>query len=166
MSEETLTSVFVGMRKNILRFASRFFPTEEDADDALQEAFCRLWPKRDELESLPKAEAMVKTAVRNIGIDAYRRHRGFRDVPLEEEAVGEPADSGEDSVEERFRAVERAIAHELTPLQQEIFRRKEYASQGFKEIAAALGMQEAAVRMQLSRARKTIRANYQKYAES
>ena len=73
MSEETLTSTFTLLRRKFLRMASRFFPDEEDANDALQEAFCRLWPKRDEIDSRQEAEAMTAATVRNLGIDAYRR---------------------------------------------------------------------------------------------
>lgn len=40
--QKPLTSAFSEMRAKILRFAARFFPSEEDAEDALQEAFCRL----------------------------------------------------------------------------------------------------------------------------
>ena len=43
MSKETLTSTFTELRKGFLRLAMRFLPSQEDADDALQEAFFRLW---------------------------------------------------------------------------------------------------------------------------
>ena len=42
MSEEHLISIFTHMRKRLRRLAMQFLPDEEDADDALQEAFCRL----------------------------------------------------------------------------------------------------------------------------
>ena len=49
---------------------------------------------------------------------------------------------------------------ELTDLQKLIVRRHEYESVTLEKIAEELGMQPPAVRMQLSRARKTIREHY------
>ena len=61
--------------------------------------------------------------------------------------------------------VEAIISKELTQIQKEIIERKEYNGESFEEIAISLGMQETAVRMQLSRARKKIRECYQKRSE-
>ena len=61
MSEKTVTSAYVTLRSKILRFAARFFPAEEDADDALQEAFCRLWQRHDNINTISEAEALAKT---------------------------------------------------------------------------------------------------------
>ena len=63
-------------------------------------------------------------------------------------------------VEERFRMVESIIVRHLTPQQQAIVRLREFEQQSFSEIAARLSMEEPAVRVQLSRARKKIRECY------
>ena len=56
MSKETLTSTFTELRKGFLRLAMRFLPSQEDADDALQEAFFRLWKQADRISSREEAE--------------------------------------------------------------------------------------------------------------
>ena len=66
-----------------------------------------------------------------------------------------------DEREALFRDVERLIRTRLTPTQQAILRRREYEGASFETIADELSMQPAAVRMQLSRARKIIRECYQ-----
>ena len=55
MSKETLTSTFTELRKGFLRLAMRFLPNKEDADDALQEAFFRLWKHADQIGSREEA---------------------------------------------------------------------------------------------------------------
>ena len=167
MSEEVLTSVYVGLRDKFRRFASRFFPSEEDADDALQEAFCRLWPRRDSVNNPGEAEALVKTTVRNIGIDFYRRSLSTSTVALDDRRdgeVGDVEDPGSDVAEReaKFRYVERLVSTKLTAMQQLILHKHDYEGLGYDEIADSLSMNEAAVRMQLSRARKTIRECYRK----
>lgn len=163
MSEETLVSTFTELRKGFLRLASRFLSSEEDANDALQEAFCRLWPRRDQINTRQEAEALTVTTVRNLCIDTLRKQHtpmieldDERDVALTE-TVAEKLER-----EELFDEVEQIIRHHLSPLQQTILKRKEYEGASMEEIATELNMQQPAVRMQLSRARKTIRECYQK----
>ncbi|MCD7815658.1 MAG: sigma-70 region 4 domain-containing protein [Bacteroides sp.] len=53
----------------------------------------------------------------------------------------------------------------MKPKQRKILNIKEYEGKEYDEIAASLGMQPPAVRMQLSRARKEIRECYLKQME-
>ncbi len=159
MSEEVLISTFTKLRRRFLQLANRFLSDEEDANDALQDAFCRLWPRRDSIRTCQEAEALTVTTVRNLCIDKVRR-RKLPTVELESEGLGGSSEDCEEEREELFREVERLIESELTPLQQLILRRKEYEGVTLETIARELGMQPAAVRMQLSRARKTIRECY------
>ena len=161
MNEEPLIVTFTKLRKGFLRLASRFLPNEEDASDALQDAFCRLWPKRGQIHSSQEAEALAVTTIRNLCIDQVRKEK----VPLMEldaERDSIPTETIEDRIErqELFREVEELIDRQLSPLQRLILRKKEYEEESIEEIAEALDMQQTAVRMQLSRARKIIRECY------
>ena len=157
MEEEMLTSVFTRLRGKFLRAAARFFPDEDDAADAIQDAFCRLWGQRDEIQSDSQAEAMAMTTVRNLGIDAYRHRQTVTLLPSTDRRM---------EVDEQFRIVEAIIEKHLSETQRTILRLKEYDGESYEEIAAKLGMEQAAVRMQLSRARKTIRKCYQEFDEN
>jgi len=163
MSEKTLVMTFTNLRKGFLRLAYHFLQNEEDADDALQEAFCRLWPKRDDIQTMQEAEALTVTTVRNLCIDQIRKnHVQTVDIAEWRDTDG---NEGVDVVmerEEQFREIEMIINGHLTPLQQLIIKRKEYEDKSIEEISSELNMQPTAVRMQLSRARKTIRECYQK----
>lgn len=162
MSEETLISTFTELRKGFLRLALRFLTDEEDARDALQDAFCRLWPRRDQIHTRQEAEALTVTTVRNLCIDTLRKQR-MQTVELNEERDAEPTESVAEEMEreEFFTEVDWMIRNHLSPLQQAILQRKEYDGESIEEIAAKLGMQQPAVRMHLSRARKIIRECYQ-----
>ena len=167
MSKETLTSTFTELRKNFLRLAMRFLPNKEDADDALQEAFFRLWRHADQIGSREEAEALTVVTVKNLCIDTLRKRNNIPTVELDENRDEAVCDQADESIEreERFRTLERIIELRLTPLQQQILRMKEYEGKKYNEIADILGMQEPAVRMQLSRARKEIRDCYLKQME-
>ena len=62
--------------------------------------------------------------------------------------------------EAMFQKVEELIRKDLTDIQKYIIRRHEYEGAKLETVAKELGMKAPAVRMQLSRARKTIRERY------
>ena len=128
MSKETLTSTFTELRNGFLRLAMRFLPNKEDADDALQEAFFRLWKHADQIGSREEAEALTVVTVKNLCIDTLRKKNHLPTVELDENRDDSISDSAADSLEkeERFRMVERIIELRLTPLQQQILHMKEY----------------------------------------
>ena len=163
MNEEFLVTTFTEMRKGFLRLASRFLPNEEDASDALQDAFCKLWPKRNQIHSPKEAEALAVTTIRNLCIDQIRKEK-MDVVELDAERDSKPSETIEERLakEELFLEVEEIINRQLSPMQRQILREKEYEGKSIEEIADGLQMQPTAVRMQLSRARKIIRECYQK----
>ena len=163
MNEEPLITTFTQLRKGFLRLASRFLPNEEDASDALQDAFCRLWPKRNQIHSSQEAEALAVTTIRNLCIDQIRKEK-MDVVELDAERDSKPSETIEERLakEELFLEVEEIINRQLSPMQRQILREKEYEGKSIEEIADGLQMQPTAVRMQLSRARKIIRECYLK----
>lgn len=167
MSKETLTSTFTELRKGFFRLAMRFLSNQEDADDALQEAFFRLWKHADRIDTPEEAEALTIVTVKNLCIDTLRKKSHLHTVELDEGRDNVITESAAEAMEreERFKTVEHIIEQQLTPLQQKILHMKEYEGKEYDEIAASLGMQPPAVRMQLSRARKEIRECYLKQME-
>lgn len=98
--------------------------------------------------------------MRSIGIDEWRRKQAHPTEPLAADAYADCADS--ESADEIFERVQRLIDSCLSPAQQSIIRLHDYEQRGYDEIANRLNMEPAAVRMQLSRARKKIRECYNK----
>ena len=144
MSDKTIITVFTRLRRKFLNMAMAILPNEDDAADALQDAFCKLWPRRDTINDETKAEALTGVALRNICIDRMRK-REISTVP-------------------RYNAVKAIIDNELTAQQKRIIELKEIEGVEIEEIAKQMQMTESAVRMNLSRARKKIRECYRKEA--
>lgn len=163
MSDKTLTTVFTKLRKKFLAMALAILPSEEDAADALQDAFCKLWPRRDSINDEAKAEALTGMTIRNICIDRTRK-RVLPTIPLDEEH--DTIDSGTTykEREETYKRVKAIIDNELTELQRKIVEQKDIVGYSIEEIAKRQNMTESAVRMNLSRARNKIRECYRKEA--
>ena len=151
---DILTETYQRIRERLRAGAGKMLSDAEAAEDALQDAFVRLWG-RYQVRSEREAEALLTRTVRNVSIDQLRKRKT---VPL---AMDLPEERTENR-EALFRRVEEVVDTELTDLQRLIIRRHEYESVTLERIAEELGMQPPAVRMQLSRARKTIREQYRK----
>ena len=124
----------------------------DGAEDILQDSFVRLWRKQYPLRSEQEAEALLTRTVRNASLNERRRKRP---TPLETDLAD---DSPEEEEKQRaYEDLKQKIDSELTQLQKYILEEKEYGGRTLEDIARELGMEAAAVRMQLSRARKALR---------
>ena len=157
MSEQTLISAFSRWRNRLLRQALRFLPSKEDAEDVIQDAFIRLWAKAEQIETERDAASLATVVIRNMAVDHYRQQKrkpqttDVEMLDLQEETA---------DIDERRQLVDEIMQRVLTPLQLRIVELREYEGLGYDEVASILGMQQPAVRMQLSRARRAIREEY------
>ena len=162
MSKDILTTVFTSLRKNFLKQAQRILASEEDAEDVVQDAFCKLWRSDYTLKSTNEAEALARTTIRNLSFDERRKQElrpqftldPERDTTLQRSALEEI------EIQEHFQQVESIIEAELSPSEQRVMHLKEYEGHSIEDIAQIMNLSEAAVRMKLSRARKRIRTVY------
>lgn len=161
-SREPLPAAFERLGRSLRRMARTLMGDADDAEDALQEAFCRLWPRRSRIETEDEAARLLTATVRNLSIDVLRRRKLEAAVPLDEARDAMPDGEAEaaEQREEQYRRVSALVEEKLTPLQRDILHRREILGQDYEQIATELQMLQPAVRTQLSRARKTIRECY------
>ncbi len=162
MNQEPLLSAFTRLRDNLLSMSRRILQDEDDASDAIQDAFCRLWPLRNKIKDEKEASALTVTTTRHICIDRVRQKSRFTEY--DPEVCDESDENGNEKeyVEERFLMVKQLIDKELTENQRLILELRDFRGFEIDEIARQLNMQPTAIRMNLSRARKTIREQYKK----
>ena len=155
MAKDYLTDAFVRLRQKLKGISGGMLPDPGGAEDVLQDSFVRLWRRQYPIGSEKEAEALLTRTVRNASLNERRR---MRTVPLEKEVLDDSP--GQESREERERTYDemhRKIEKTLTETQRFILEEKEYGGRTLEDIAKELKMEPAAVRMQLSRARKTLR---------
>ncbi len=159
MSDKNLLYTFTQGRARLLAMAQRLLRSDGDAEDALQEAFCRLWQRGTALNTQADADKMAMTVVHNVSIDNLRHARRHQQATLSglEDQTHATADT---QMQERFNAVKELIDTNLTPLQQRIVMQHDMDGDSYQDISRREQMTEAAVRQQLSRARKKIRELY------
>lgn len=156
MKQDNLTYSFLHLREKLHRSAMRFLRNDEDARDALQDTFFRLW-KSGPVETDTEARNKLFTVLRNICIDRLRKPPT---VSIDE------ADTDSMTVQPAFTEdtdrLEALLSAGLTDTQRSIYTYMARDGMEYEEIARVLDMTVEAVRMNMSRARKKIRENYQK----
>ena len=162
---DRITIAFTTLREQMLSLAGRITGNRDDAADAVQDAFVKLWQQQERYGTSSHASGAGMTAVRNTSIDLARRNRRRNDVPVEEIAddITDITDEDRIIVYQQVRAI---IDKELSANQRAIIDMREIQGMEFDDIATRLGMRPATVRVELSRARKRVREIYRNRKES
>lgn len=160
---EYITEAFESVKTQMTAMIGRMLNSREEAADIIQEAFCRLWPRRDVIGSKNEAAALATTTAKNICIDRIRSNARHSLVSIDEDRDTSEVTAADKAMEarEQYDIVTKIINERLSATQRKIMQMKEFEEMSYEEIAQSLGMEETAVRMAISRARKTIRELYQ-----
>ena len=157
---DRITTAFTALREQMLSLAERITGNREDAADAVQDAFVKLWQQRDHYESSSHARGAGMTAVRNLSIDMARRNSRHADVPVEQ-AANEIQYVTDADRSLAYNQVRYIIDNDLSNNQRMIINLREMEGLEFDDIANRMNMTAANVRVELSRARKRVREIYQ-----
>ena len=161
LQPDRITGTFTALREQMLALAERITGNRDDAADAVQDAFVKLWQQRSRYESASHARGAAVMTVRTTSIDMARRNRRQSDVTVEQVAdtIAETGDNDGSTL--AYRQVRRIIDNDLSRNQRLIIDMREVQGLEFDEIAERLKMTPSNVRVELSRARKRVREIYQ-----
>ncbi len=158
MKYNILVEAYLHSVKSLKQLVRGLMRNDDDHEDILHEAFCRLWTAKQDYKDEREAMMIMTRTVRNICIDQLRRNKVVQFKPLEMDLQDSFADNFE--VQDEFEKVQQIIEEELSATARQVLRMRDYEGYEIEEIAMQLGMKNVAVRMTLSRARKKIREQY------
>jgi RNA polymerase sigma-70 factor (ECF subfamily) len=145
------------LKNKLFRFAKRFLDHTEEAEDVVQEVFIRLWNRREKLDEYRSVEALAMVTTKNMCLDKIKARRypveSMENHRLFLESL--PDETRADH-SELIHGIHEAI-RSLPQQQQLIVHLRDIEGYEFDEIAAVMEMNENAIRVALSRARKKIR---------
>lgn len=149
--------------KKLLRFATHFLKNEEEAKDAVQDVFLKLWQKRDELEKIENVEAYAMQMTKNRCLDVIKANRTIpinaeTDRKLKEESVDVHLQI---EFSESANQIKKLIDR-LPDLQRNVMYMRDIEQLSYDEIANTTKLQINAIRVNLSRARKKVRDEFLK----
>lgn len=157
MNQHEFMQLVNPFKDKVFRVAKRLLVSTEEAEDATQEVLVKLWNKNDGLREYNSVEALAMTMTKNYCFDQLKSkrasnlkivHNNFtdREAPLQKQV--------EDK--DDWSWVEKAMLT-LPEQQRLIVQLRDVEQYEYEEIAQMLEMNETAIRVALSRARKIIR---------
>lgn len=144
-------------KDKLYRLAKRLLVSKEEAEDATQEILLKLWSKNATMANYNNVEAFAMTMTKNFCLDRLKSkqagnlklvHNNYTDDKVCLQREVEDKDS--------YSWVQK-IMEELPEQQKIVLQLRDVEAYDYEEIAALLGMKQTAIRVALSRARRTVR---------
>ncbi|AIM35988.1 RNA polymerase sigma factor [Sphingobacterium sp. SG20118] len=157
MNQETFkTTVFIH-KDRLFRFANRFLLDQDDAFDLVQEVLLKLWESRNELLKITNIEAYAMRMTKNLALNRLNRE-GVK--------IKYMAQLDEDIQKEKYPSLTRELIlkliDRLPEKQRLVMFLRDIEEYEIADIVTLVGIDENAVRVNLSRARNVVKVNLTK----
>ena len=157
MTQTDFVKLVMPFKDKVFRLAKRLLVSNEEAEDATQEILMKLWRNKQKISDYKNVEAFSMTMTKNFCLDRLKSkqaqnlkivHSNYQDhnTSLQKEV------ENRDSVDWVSKIIE-----DLPEQQKIILQLRDIEEYDFDEIAKVVDMNPTAIRVSLSRARKTIR---------
>lgn len=147
---------FFPLKDKLFRFARQFVHRDDEAADIVQDTFLKLWVKRNSFGEIRNHETFAMTMVKNASIDRLRKRKNLRldELKMEPEFKHTPLDSLTQS--EAYEQILQAMKY-LSEQQQMLLNLRDIEGYEYDEIAEISGLSINTIRVNISRARNTIK---------
>ena len=156
MESNQFKSEILPLREQLFKYAQRLLNDVEEAEDAIQDVFLKLWHMREELEKYDNLAAFVTQVTKNYCLNRLKimeRTAELPDFPIPDtENTPYIQLEQKDKLGHVMKIIDR-----LPTLQQMILRMKHVDGYEVEEIAEIIGSSPDAIRMNLSRARRKVK---------
>lgn len=154
------------MKDMLFRLAMRITLCREEAQDIVQDTLIKVWNRRDSWDTIDNIEAYALTICRNLALDHTRLHAN-QNTSLESEKTPEHADvvmtPYEQTVQREKVQIVRSLIDALPEKQRSCMQLRDIEGKTYKEIAQVLNITEEQVKVNIFRARQTIKQKFDEY---
>ena len=157
MTQEAFLHIVMPFKDKVFRLAKRLLVSREEAEDATQEILLKLWKNKKQIENYKNVEAFSMTMTKNFCLDKLKSKHA-QNLKI----VHSNYQDGNTSLQKQVELNDSVdwvgkIIEDLPEQQKIILQMRDVEQYEFAEISKMLDMNETAIRVALSRARKTIR---------
>ena len=169
MTAEEFKSRLLPVKNKLYRFALSLLVNRQEAEDAVQEVYLKMWKMRDELGKYKSTEALMMTITRNHCLDKLKAKKN-KATSLSEEFNNHASENPEIKSEQNdlINKVKKLI-QKLPEQQKTIVHLRDVEGYEFEEVMKITGYDLNYIRVNLSRGRSKIREsinNIQSYETS
>ncbi len=153
------------LSRKLYGYAFRILSNQEEAEDAVQEVFIKLWQMREKLDEYHSIDALATTMTKNYCIDQIRKRKRSYLEELKNQEYSHINSSSPFERQENLEDYEiiHKLIDRLPEAQKQVIKFRELEGLSYEEIAQKTGQNINALRVTISRARKIIRDEYNKY---
>ncbi|WP_111306938.1 RNA polymerase sigma factor [Confluentibacter sediminis] len=157
MTQKEFLHIVMPFKDKVFRLAKRLLISTEEAEDATQEVLLKLWNHKEKMEDYKNVEAFSMTMTKNFCFDRLKSKQS-QNLKIVHSNYEDNNTSLQKQVElnDSVNWVAKII-EDLPEQQKMVIQLRDIEEYDLDEIAKMLDMNNTAVRVTLSRARKTIR---------
>lgn len=157
MTQTEFLNIVMPFKDKVFRLAKRLLISTEEAEDATQEVLLKLWNNKKKIQDYKNVEAFSMTMTKNFCFDKLKSKQA-QNLKI----VHSNYEDGNTSLQKQVELNDSVnwvakIIEDLPEQQKMIIQLRDIEEYEYDEIAKMLDMNLTAVRVNLSRARKTIR---------
>lgn len=158
MNSETQYIEFIGtLHDTVYRLARSIVGEEAEAEDITQDIFERVWRARDAVLQSDYPRAYICRMARNLAIDRQRAKQRAQSISLTEQSATPLDDTSSELNRRDMAALSLKLIERLPERQRLTMHMRDVEGYEIEEIALILESDEASVRVNLSRARRSVR---------
>ena len=157
MNESDFLKVVLPFKDKVFRLAKRLLVSKDEAEDATQELLLKLWKNKDKITSYRNTEAFAMKMTKNYCYERLKSKQAGNLTLIH--GNYKEKETSLDKKLEYIDSVDRVhlLIDNLPDQQKIIIQLRDVEQYNFKEICEMVNMKQTAVRVSLSRARKTNR---------
>ena len=156
MEYKEFCDIYLPLADGLYKVACHILESEQDAKDAVQDLYIKLWDSRDTLDSVYNPMGYAIRLMRNLCIDRLRKCSRMPRAGLPYDLEAPDTADGPQASREKIEKLRRAIL-KLPPRQKDVLEMKLLRGMSYEQISQKTGMSNLAVRVMISRARKTLK---------
>ena len=166
MKTISFQSDILPLKNELYRMALRITMNAADAEDVVQETMMKVWNRRDQWNQIESIEAFCLTICRTLSNETLRQ---MDNQTQSLDAAYDPKDQGvasnpeEQAIQsDRVRLV-RQMINLLPEKQRSCMQLRDMEGKSYKDIATILDITEEQVKVNIFRARQTIREKFKRF---
>jgi RNA polymerase sigma-70 factor (ECF subfamily) len=156
MQQQIFLDTILPIKDKLFRLAKRLLVSNDEAEDAVQEVFLKLWNGREKMNNYKNPEAFAMTMTKNYCLDRLKSKQASNLTIVHNNYQNSENIQRKVEVNEEVEMVFE-LMKDLPEKQKIIMQMRDVEQYEFSEISQILDINETAIRVSLSRARKTIR---------
>jgi RNA polymerase sigma-70 factor (ECF subfamily) len=156
VNQKEFLETILPCKDKLFRLAKRLLVSKDEAEDAVQEVFLKLWKGREKIQNYKSPEAFAITMTKNYCLDRLKSRQASNLKIVHSNY------KNSENIERKLEASEGVelvtrIMKTLPEKQKIIMQLRDIEQFEFAEISQMLEINETAIRVALSRARKVVR---------